>query len=153
MTGDDPTADGGEESVTLSDDDLTRPDELDGETIACTLPDDEAEKRLAWLRSELVPHLESIEPRADGSKSPAERDDENLANGYTLTFAEEALEAVMRFTRHEHWCCSFAHFEIHVTPGEDPNELSVYGPEGTDEMFDEEFVALMTGEAGSEASA
>lgn len=185
MTGDDATADGDEattndrvavtdgratsddgdaardEGVTLRDEDLHRPDELDGETVACTLTGDEAEKRAAWIRSELVPHLEAIERREGGASGDGETavdsaassadgsdDDEEAKGGYTLVFAEEALEAVMRFARHEHWCCSFAHFEVHVTPGEEPNELSVYGPEGTEEMFGEEFVSAMAGEAG-----
>lgn len=200
MTGDDATADGDEattndrvavtdgratsddgdaardEGVTLRDEDLHRPDELDGETVACTLTGDEAEKRAAWIRSELVPHLEAIERREGGasgdgdsgdsddgevasgdgetavdsaaSSADGSDDDEEAKGGYTLVFAEEALEAVMRFARHEHWCCSFAHFEVHVTPGEEPNELSVYGPEGTEEVFGEEFVSAMAGEAG-----
>ncbi len=167
MTGDDATADGGtdtatesdDETVTLRDEDLHRPEELDGETIACTLTETEAEKRAAWIRSEMVPHLEAIERReggasgdGDGTSSHDESDAEETSGGYTLVFAEEALEAVMRFARHEHWCCSFAHFEVHVTPGEQPNELSVYGPEGTEEMFGEEFVSVMAGEAGVSVS-
>ena len=102
----------------------SNPDRLDAGGIACTLTEAEAERRRERARSDLFPHLEAVEAE-DGEA------------GVTLTFAgtDEAVEAVTEFVRLEHQCCSFARFDLTITPREEANRLAISG-EGADAMFE-----------------
>lgn len=91
------------------------------EPVACTITEETREEREEFIRTELAPHVETIERRDP--------------DGWRFVVAEEGLEGATTFARREHRCCSFAHFDLHVTPGDADHVLEIYGPEGTDEMF------------------
>jgi hypothetical protein len=104
---------------------MTDPDTAnDGndEPIACTLDGDEAVDRQAFVAETFAPHVERIEMREDGWRIQVEH-------------AEPAVDGITTFARREHECCSFAHYEVHLTPGDGPNALSIYGPEETADLF------------------
>ena len=106
--------------MTESDSTLGR---LDADGIGCTLTESEAEQRSDRATSELFPHLEAVESR-DGS--------------VVLTFegTDEAVAAAVEFVRREHQCCSFAHFDIEITPHSEPIRVTISG-EGADAMFEQ----------------
>lgn len=166
----------------MTEDDST-PDRLDADGIACTLTEEEADRRRECATDELLPHIEAVEKR-DGDEGDDERDDgkgdggkgddgkgdggkeddgkENDGRGngddegdggegdggaeprVTLTFAgtDEAVEAMTEFVRLEHQCCSFARFDLEVTPGAEANRLTVSG-EGADAMFEQGMKPLL----------
>lgn len=99
------------------------PEHLDADGIACTLTEEEAQRRRQRATSELLPHLEATESRDDGA---------------VLTFGgtDEAVAAAMEFVRNERQCCSFAHFEIEIPPRSEPIRVTISG-EGADAMFEQ----------------
>lgn len=91
------------------------------EPVACTITGETRAEREQFIRTEFAPYVETIEPRDPG--------------GWRFVVAEEGLAGVTTFVRREHDCCSFATFEVTVTPGDDDHVLAIHGPEGTVEMF------------------
>lgn len=90
-------------------------------------------ERAGWMRESLVPAYEGAEEREDG---------------VTVRFAgtDETLSAVARFVAEEKQCCAFADYRVDVSPPYDETRLTVTGPDGTREMFAEEFVGRLEGE-------
>lgn len=101
--------------------------------IACTLTDEQNEKRSTQVRSSLVSNYVGAE---------------KLDDGYTLRFdgADEALLAVASFTVTELQCCSFAEYTIDVSPPYGETRLTITGPEGTKPMFGEGLVDQLEAE-------
>ncbi len=112
----------------MSGDDSTPP-------VACTLTPDEAAARAGDVEAALTARYERAEERDDG---------------YTLVFAgtDESLSAAAAFVAEELKCCSFAEYEIAVSPPYGETRLTITGPEGTKELFGEGLVGLL--EAASE---
>lgn len=81
----------------------------DGELpeIACTLTEDEVERRREWIQADLVPHLKRIEERDDGFSFVFDR-------------TPAAYEAVTTLAWNESRCCSWATFEVELPPGDGP---------------------------------
>ena len=98
--------------------------------IACTLTPEQTAVRAERIEGELAARYERAEERA---------------NGYTLAFdgAHEALPAVTAFVADELACCSFAEYEITVSPPYEETRLTITGPEGTKELFREGLVGLL----------
>ena len=84
-------------------------DPTDGDLpeVTCTLTDEEAEQRLAWVGDNLVPYLDAIEEHDDG---------------FTFVFdrTPEAYAAVAEISWKESQCCAWATFEIELPPGDSP---------------------------------
>ena len=101
--------------------------------VACTLTDEQNEKRSTQVRSTLVSHYMGAE---------------KLDGGYTLRFngTDEALLAVASFTVNELQCCSFAEYTINVAPPYGETRLTITGPEGTKAMFGEGLVDRLEAE-------
>lgn len=101
--------------------------------VACTLTEEQNEKRSAQVRSILISHYLGTE---------------ELNDGYTLRFdgADEALLAVASFTANELQCCSFAKYSIDVSPPYGETRLTITGPEGTKPIFDEGLIKLLEAE-------
>ncbi|MFB6296791.1 MAG: hypothetical protein ABEH66_08160 [Halobacteriales archaeon] len=99
----------------------TRTAEANDREIACTLTEAEARERRETVKSELFPHLSDLAV-GDGT--------------VTMTVDDGALDVVTTYVRLEHECCSFAAFDLTVTPYDDPIELTMRG-EGLDALFEE----------------
>lgn len=95
--------------------------------VACTLTDKEEKERSEEVRSLLISHYTGFEERG---------------NGLYIRFAgtDESLQAVAQFTANELQCCSFAEYNITVSPPYEETVLTVTGPDGTREMFREGLV-------------
>lgn len=98
--------------------------------VACTLTPEQTVVRAERIEGNLAARYERAEERADG---------------YTLTFdgTHEALPAVTAFVADELACCSFAEYEITVSPPYEKTHLTITGPEGTKELFREGLVGLL----------
>jgi hypothetical protein len=105
------------------------PERLDADGIAYTLTEAEAERRRERASSDLFPHLESV--TAEDGDGPI-----------TVAGTEEAVEARTAFGRREHQCCSFARFDLTITPRDETNRLAVSG-EGADAMFEQGMKPLL----------
>lgn len=103
--------------------------------VACTLTEEEEKERSEEVQALLISHYSGYE----------ERD-----NGLDIRFAgtNESLQAVARFTANELQCCSFAEYDITVSPPYDETVLTVTGPDGTREMFREGLVERLEAESG-----
>lgn len=101
--------------------------------VACTLAEGEVE-RYEQIRPTLVSTYTGVT---------------ELDDGYMLTFAgvDEVLLAIAKFVSLELQCCSFADFEIEVSPPYDETCLSITGPEGTKMMFGDGLVELLETES------
>lgn len=95
--------------------------------VACTLIEEEEKERSEQVQSLLISHYTGFE---------------ECENGLDIRFAgtDESLQAVARFTSNELQCCSFAEYEITVSPPYEETVLTVTGPEGTRQMFREGLV-------------
>ena len=109
MTADAPDDDGGT-------------DEAETPPVACTLGEDDYQRRKPWMESEFLPLLADVE---------------QLAAGVELTFegADDTVETVARFVNEEADCCSFARYEVAVEPPYERTTLTITGPEGTAGVF------------------
>jgi hypothetical protein len=101
--------------------------------VACTLTEDEEEERSEDVRELLISHY-----------SGYQRCDDGLEIRFEGT--GDALQALARFTADELQCCSFAAYDITVAPPYEETVLSVTGPEGTREMFEEGLVERLEAE-------
>ena len=101
--------------------------------VACTITRERAEERTDWMQAELLPAYASYDEREDG---------------VTVRFkgATDTLRHVARFVAEEKECCAFADYRIDVSPPYEETRLTITGPEGTREMFAEEFVGRLAGE-------
>ena len=121
----------------MSDDDSTndstRASDDSRPPVACTISEARAGERADWMAEELLPAYSGARERNDG---------------VTVRFdgADDTLEHVARFVAEEKECCAFADYRIDVSPPYEETRLSITGPEGTKEMFGEEFVGRLAGE-------
>lgn len=95
------------------------------EPVVCTIDRDseKAEERRTQLKNELIPKYIAAE---------------ETGNGYRVRFeGSDAVMGVARFVNEELKCCSFAGYEIEVTPPYEETHLNITGPEGTKEIFEE----------------
>jgi len=101
--------------------------------VACTIDEERAEERADWMEDDLLPAYAGYDEREDG---------------VTVRFdgADDTLRHVARFVAEEKACCSFADYRIDVAPPYEETRLTITGPEGTREMFAEEFVGRLEGE-------
>ncbi|PSQ18280.1 Zn-dependent oxidoreductase [Halobacteriales archaeon QS_8_69_26] len=100
-------------------------------TVECTIDEDEElPERSERIKSNLVPRYEGYAESEDGISVRFEGTDETLT-------------AVAQFTANELICCSFAEYELGVSPPYEETVLTVSGPEGTREMFREGFVGRL----------
>lgn len=108
------------------------------EPVACTITEETLEEREAFVRATFAPHVRTVEKRQP--------------TGWRLHVAHEpaALEGLTTFVRREHECCSFADYELHVTAGDDPNVLEIYGPAAAEGMFVEGLVEPLIAEFDAE---
>lgn len=90
--------------------------------VTCTLTEEQEAERSADVRSLLIAHYSGYEGDEDGLHIRFEGTD-------------DALPAVAQFTADELQCCSFAEYEITVSPPYEETVLTVAGPDGTREMF------------------
>lgn len=90
--------------------------------VACTLGKDRSEEREDEIRRELLPHYVQAE---------------ELDRGYTIIFEEvdETFEPAAKFIANELQCCSFAEYRLAVDPPYQQTRLTITGPEGTKELF------------------
>lgn len=102
--------------------------------VSCTLTPEREADRPEEVWSLLVARYAGFEEHDDGVAIRFEGTD-------------EALLAVAEFTSHELACCSFADYEITVSPPYDETVLTVTGPEGTRTMFREGLVDRLEAEA------
>lgn len=100
-------------------------------TPTCTLSDEDAQRRLEQRSPVLV-------ERFDGATV---HDDRRI----TLWFEgiDDSLPAIASFVAAERNCCSFADYQISVEPPYAETKLEITCPEGTTEMFRDEFVAVL----------
>ena len=98
--------------------------------VACTLTEEQEAERSADVRSLLIAHYIGYEDEEDGLNIRFEGTD-------------NALQAVAQFTADELQCCSFAEYEITVSPPYEETVLTVTGPDGTREMFKDGLVARL----------
>lgn len=98
------------------------------EPVVCTITESVLRERDGFVRETFAPHVETVEKREP--------------TGWRLHVAQDAdaVEGLTTFVRREHDCCSFANYELHLTPGEDTNVLEIYGPAEADELFREGLV-------------
>lgn len=103
--------------------------------VACTLSEEERGDRSEAVRSLLISHYGGYEERE---------------NGLDLRFegTDESPRAVAQFVSNELQCCSFADYEIAVSPPYEETVLTVTGPEGTREVFREGLVDRLEAESG-----
>lgn len=108
--------------------------------VACTIDEDRAEERADWMQSSLIPAYAGAE---------------ELDDGVTVRFSgvDDTLPDVARFVDEEKECCAFADYRIEVSPPYEETRLTITGPEGTREMFAEEFVGRLEGGAPLEPPA
>lgn len=90
--------------------------------VACTLTEEQEQKRSEKVRLRLISHYVGYEETEDG-----------LAVRFDGT--DESLPAVAQFTASELQCCAFAEYEITVTPPYEETVLTMTGPDGTRQMF------------------
>ena len=102
--------------------------------VTCTLTDEEEAERSEEVRSLLIAHYAGYEEREDGVEIRFEGTDDSLT-------------ALARFASNELLCCSFASYEIGVSPPYEETVLTVTGPDGTREMFLEGLVERLEAEA------
>lgn len=102
--------------------------------VACTLTDEEKAERPDEVQSVLTSRYVGYEERE---------------NGVDVRFdgADESLRAVARFTANELRCCSFAEYDITVSPPYEETVLTVTGPDGTRRLFREGLVDRLETEA------
>lgn len=103
--------------------------------VACTLTEEQEAERSEEVRSLLIGHYRGYKEHEDGVVARFEGTD-------------ELLQAVAQFTSNELQCCSFAEFEITVSPPYEETHLTITGPEGTKQMFHEGFVERLEVESG-----
>lgn len=98
--------------------------------VACTLTSSEVQERAANLRSVLSSAYTTAEEQPDG---------------YTVVFdgSSSILPAVATFVSNELQCCSFADYEISLSPPYEETRLTITGPEGTKAMFRNGLIALL----------
>ena len=103
--------------------------------VACTLTEEEGEQRSEEVRSLLVSQYTGYEERE---------------NGLDIRFdgTDESLQAVAGFASNELQCCSFAEYEITVSPPYEETVLTVTGPDGTRQLFREGLVERLEAESG-----
>lgn len=105
--------------------DSNRPhDRSTDEPVACTITEETKREREPFIETMLAPYVDVVEARDGGWRFEVEHTD-------------DAVEGLTTFVRREHRCCSFADFQVHLTPGDAPNAVDIRGPEGTTEMFGE----------------
>lgn len=99
---------------------MTEPTEH--QTVTCTLTEEEVAARMTHVQSTLSARYTGAEERP---------------NGYAISFAanRDALEAITRFVTHERQCCSFATYQITVSPPYEEYTLTITGPDGTKAHF------------------
>jgi len=102
--------------------------------VACTLSEEAERERSEAVRSLLASRYAGFEEREDGLE-------------VRFDGTDESLRAVARFTSNELQCCSFAEYDITVSPPYDETVLTVTGPDGTRQLFREGFVERLE-EAG-----
>lgn len=95
--------------------------------VVCTLTEERTAERSAEVRSRLKSRYLGYENREDGLDVRFEGTD-------------ESLRAAAQFVSDELQCCSFADYEIGVSPPYDETVLTVTGPDGTRQMFREGLV-------------
>ena len=102
--------------------------------VACTLTKEQKADRREEVRTHLVEHYLGYEEHE---------------NGVVVRFdgTDESLTALAEFTANELQCCSFAEYEITVTPPYEETHLTVTGSEGTKELFHEGFVERLEAES------
>lgn len=102
--------------------------------VACTLTEDEDAERSEKVQSLLINHFAGYEKRE---------------NGVDIRFdgADESLRAVAQFTSNELQCCSFAEYNINVSPPFEETVLTITGPDGTRQMFVEGLAERLEEEA------
>lgn len=95
--------------------------------VACTLTEEQEANRPTDVQATLIDHYLGYEEHE---------------NGVVVRFdgTDASLEALAEFTSNELQCCSFAEYEIAVSPPYEETVLTVTGPDGTKEMFQDGFV-------------
>lgn len=104
--------------------------------VACTLTEEQEAERSEEVRALLVSHYLGYEDSADGLD-------------IRFDGTDEAPQAVAQFISDELQCCSFAEYEITVSPPYEETVLTVTGPEGTRQMFREGLVERLVEESAS----
>lgn len=102
--------------------------------VACTLTEEQKAERSAEVESRLVDSYRGYE-----------EDEGCVAIRFGGT--DETLQTVAQFTSNELLCCSFADYEITVSPPYEETILTVTGPEGTRQMFREGLIEQLEAEA------
>lgn len=102
--------------------------------VACTLTEEQEAEQSAEVRSLLISHYIGYKNHEDGLDLRFEGTD-------------ESPQAVARFISDELQCCSFAEYDITVSPPYEETVLTVTGPEGTRQMFREGLVQRLEEES------
>lgn len=104
--------------------------------VTCTLTEEQEAKRSADVQSLLISHY-------SGYKAP----EDSLEIRFEGT--DESLQAVSQFISAELQCCSFAEYEITVSPPYEETVLTITGPEDTRQLFREGLVERLEEESAS----
>ena len=104
--------------------------------VACTLTEEQEAERSEEVRELLISHYLGYQESEDGL-------------GIRFEGTDESLRALAQFTADELQCCSFAEYEIAVSPPYEETVLTVTGPEGTRQMFQEGLVERLEAESTS----
>ena len=102
--------------------------------VACTLTEEQEAERSEEVRSLLISYYIGYKDREDGLE-------------IRFKGTDDSLQAVAQFTSDELQCCSFAEYDITVSPPYEETVLSVTGPEGTRRMFREGLVERLEAES------
>ena len=95
--------------------------------VTCTLTEDEVPERSEEARSLLISRYQGYEDGDDGLEVHFE--------GTT-----ESPQAIAQFISDELQCCSFAEYQLVLSPPYKETVLTITGPEGTRRMFREGLV-------------
>jgi hypothetical protein len=90
--------------------------------VACTITNEKEAEPSEQVQATLIDHYIGYR---------------EVENGVLARFdgTDESLEALAKFISNELHCCSFAEYEITVTPPYNETHLRITGPDGTKELF------------------
>lgn len=97
------------------------------ETADCTLSGADQQKRREWVREQIVPYYQESASVPDGLKLRFQATDETLL-AVTELMTKEAV------------CCNSLSFELAYEPPYETFDVTITGPEGTQELLQEGFV-------------
>lgn len=96
------------------------------EPVACQLNNAELAERRNYLLQHFASAIQQTKP---------------VKNGYAFTFHgdEDTLTEVMKLVKMERKCCRFLQFQLHFSHEQQPLQLKITGPKGTQQFLQQLF--------------